>query len=249
MMIRRQGLVAATIVAATTLVAAAQAPQDIPVGQQLRFADQIKAFQDQDRIAPPPQHAILFIGGSIFGEWTTLKGDLAPLPVFNRAFGGARTWDVLHYMDQIVLPYRPSIIVYYAGSNDVNAGEPASAIVARTKAFITRVHSALPDTVVDYVSIIKSLDTRHRWNVVDAVNAEMYAFVSANISAGVHNLAHSDPNRTLSDRNGQPRLDLYREDGLHFDGPAYDLFAGFFKPFLTHLWQPFDKTSTTAAIF
>jgi hypothetical protein len=204
------GLVTATIAAATTLVVAAQAPQDIPVGQQVLFADQIKAFKDQDRTSPPPQQTIRFIGSSIFREWTTLKEDLAPLPVFNRAFGGARTWELLHYMDQIVLPYRPRIIVYYAGSNDVNAGEPAAAIVARTKAFISRVHIALPDTVIDYASIIKSPDKRHRWDVVDAVNTAMYAFVTTSLAAGAKNLAYSELNGKLF-RNGEPRLDLYRE--------------------------------------
>src|SRR5688572_1960838 len=78
----------------------AQAGGVAPPGQQIRFADQIKAFLDQDRMAPPPKDAILFIGSSIFRQWTNVKEHMAPLPVFNRAFGGSRTWEVLHYMDQ-----------------------------------------------------------------------------------------------------------------------------------------------------
>src|SRR5262245_12141591 len=101
------------------------AAADHPIG----FAADIQAFLDQDRTQPPPKDAILFIGSSIFRQWTNVREHMAPLPVFNRAFGGSRTWEVLHYMDRIVLPYRPRIIVYYTGSNDVNAGEPAAAIV------------------------------------------------------------------------------------------------------------------------
>ena len=119
---------AAALVALTGRAAAAQAATGAPAGQEMRFADQIKAFLDQDRTAPPQKNAILFIGSSIFRQWTNVTEHMAPLPVFNRAFGGSRTWEVLNYMDQIVLPYRPRIIVYYTGSNDVNAGEPAPAI-------------------------------------------------------------------------------------------------------------------------
>ena len=120
----------------TAGAASAQVSQGAPAGQEMLFADQIDAFLTQDRTAPPPQDAILFIGSSIFRQWTNVKEQMAPLPVFNRAFGGSRTWEVLHYMDKIVLPYRPRIIVYYTGSNDVNAGEPAAAIDGRTKAFV-----------------------------------------------------------------------------------------------------------------
>jgi lysophospholipase L1-like esterase len=208
----------------------------------MRFADQIKTFQDQDRIEPPPQQAILFIGSSIFRQWTNLKEHMAPLPVFNRAFGGSRTWEVLHYMDQVVLPYRPRIIVYYTGSNDVNAGEPATAILSRTKAFMSRAHSALPDTHIYYVAINRSPDKRDRWNVVDAVNADMKAFAATSSY-----VRYIDLNPVLFDAKGEPRADLYRPDGLHFHPPAYDLFAGIIKPVLTEAWQQLGQKVTAGA--
>jgi hypothetical protein len=239
---RWQGLIAATIVATMTFVAAAQAPQGAPAGQEMRFADQIKAFQDQDKSAPPPQQAILFIGSSMFRQWTNVKEHMAPLPVFNRAFGGSRTWEVLHYMDQVVLPHRPRIIVYYTGSNDVNAGEPSTAIVSRTKAFISKVHSALPDTRIYYVAINRSPDKRARWNVVDAVNADMKAFAATSSY-----VRHIDLNPVLFDAKGEPRTALYREDGLHFHPPAYDLFAGIIKPVLTEAWREMGQRTTAAA--
>jgi hypothetical protein len=239
---RWQGLIAATIVATTTFVAAAQAPQGAPAGQEMRFAEQIKAFQDQDQTAPPPKEAILFIGSSIFRQWTNVKEHMAPLPVFNRAFGGSRTWEVLHYMDQVVLPHRPRIIVYYTGSNDVNAGEPASAIVSRTKAFVSRAHDALPDTRIYYVAINRSPDKRERWNVVDAVNADMKAFAATSSY-----VRYIDLNPVLFDVKGEPRADLYREDGLHFHPPAYDLFAAIIRPVLIEAWEHIGQKSMSTA--
>lgn len=207
-----------------------------PIG----FGPDIRAFLDRDKTDPPPRDAILFIGSSIFRQWTNVREHMAPLPVFNRAFGGSRTWEVLHYMDQIVLPYRPRIIVYYTGSNDVNAGESAPDIVSRTKAFIDRTHAALPDTRIYFVAINKSPDKRDRWNVVDAVNNELRAAV-----ASTPHLRYIDLNPVLFDAKGEPRIELYRPDGLHFHPPAYDLFAGIIKPILVDAWKELGRTSAT----
>ncbi len=173
----------------------------------------------------------MFIGSSIFRQWTSVKEDMAPLPAFNRAFGGSRTWEVLHYMDQIVLPYRPRIIVYYTGSNDVNAGQSAQAIVGRTREFMGRAHTALPDTRIYYVAINRSPDKRDKWDVVDAVNAQMKA-----AAAATPYMRYIDLNPVLF-KNGEPRMELYRPDGLHFHPPAYVEFTGIIKPVLSQAWQ------------
>jgi hypothetical protein len=226
-------LAATPTVLGQTAAAAGQAAA--PAAHEIRFADQIKAMVDGDKTAPPPQNAILFIGSSIFRQWTNVKEHMAPLPVFNRAFGGSRTWEVLHYMDQVVLPYRPRIIVYYTGSNDVNAGEPAQAIADRTREFIARAHKALPATRVYYVAINRSPDKREKWDVVDAVNAQMKA-----MAGSTPHLRYIDLNPVLF-KNGEPRMELYRPDGLHFHPPAYDEFAGIIKPVLAHAWQELGR--------
>jgi hypothetical protein len=110
---KRRTFLGLAVLPASSLLAQPGAPR------QPGFGDEIDRFVAQDRISPPPEGAILFIGSSIFVEWKDLRMQMAPLPVINRAFGGAQTWEVLHYMDRIVLPYKPKIIVYYCGSNDV----------------------------------------------------------------------------------------------------------------------------------
>src|SRR5688572_4050919 len=90
----------AILAIATVASAAAQAP----AGQTISHQAAIATFAEQDRTSPPPKEGILFIGSSIFRQWSNVTEHMAPLPVFNRAFGGSRTWEVLHYMDQVVLP-------------------------------------------------------------------------------------------------------------------------------------------------
>ena len=200
--------------------------------QEVRFASAIQAFLDNDRIDPPPQHGILFIGSSIFRQWTTVADDMAPLPVFNRAFGGSRTWEVNAHMDRIVLPYKPRIIVYYCGSDDVNAFESADAIFGRFRQFQIRVARALPDTRVFFFAIHRSPEKRDRWDVVDEANAKIKQHAYA-----TKNLDYIEANTALFDANDEPRIALYRDDGLHFHPPAYAEFTKLIKPVLERAWQ------------
>lgn len=107
------------------------------------------AFAEQDRVTPFAPGGIVFVGSSIFRQWTTVPEQMAPLPVLNRAFGGSRTGDQLARFDQVVTPYAPKVIVYYCGSNDLKAGavaEDPAAIFARFRAFSERVQATLPQT-------------------------------------------------------------------------------------------------------
>ena len=76
-------------------------------------------------------------GSSIMKQWTTVAEDMAPMPVINRAFGGSQTWEVLHYMDRIVMPYKPRVIMYNCGSNDLNNGRDGQVIFEAFAEFVT----------------------------------------------------------------------------------------------------------------
>ncbi len=215
--------------------AAGQAPaaQSAPREASLtRFQAAIDAFLAEDKVHPPPKGGILFVGSSIFRLWKNLKEQMAPLPVFNRAFGGSRTAEVLHYMDQIVLPYEPKIIVYYCGSNDVNADEKAEAIFDRFRQFAVRVRERLPATRIYYVSINRAPQKQDRWEIVDAVNGLAKAWCEKTPRMGF-----IDVNPALFDKDGQPRMELYLPDRLHFKEPAYEEFTKIVKPVIEKAWR------------
>lgn len=199
--------------------------------ENLRFASEIDAFLKEDQVNPPPAGGILFIGSSIFREWTDLNEQMAPLPVFNRAFGGSRTADVLYYMDRIVLPYAPRIIVYYCGSNDINALEGPLPIFQRIRQFSERVREALPGTLVYMVSINRAPQKKDRWDIVDSTNAMVREYCLSTDNRG-----YIDVNPVLFDNQGNPRFDLYRDDQLHFKDQAYLEFAGVIRPVIERAW-------------
>jgi hypothetical protein len=181
-----------------------------------------------------PNQEIVFVGSSIFAFWQRLNDHLAPLPVLNRALPGTVTQDMLDGFNDFVLRYRPRIVVYYCGSNDVSSGERADAIVERTQRFVKILDEKLPGTFFYYTAIQKAPEKRARWGVVDAVDREMERFCRQTPNTGFIDL-----NPVLFDAQGKVREELFLPDLLHFrpDSTAYAEFAGVMKPILSKAWD------------
>jgi hypothetical protein len=221
MRIQTRAAVIAAVLAAIVLCAATAAAQPA-------LAFQVRAAND-----PRANQGILFVGSSIFQFWRHLEDQMAPLPVMNRAIAGTVTQDQLDRVSQLVFPYRPRIIVYYCGSNDVGTGDTAAPIIARTKRFMDVVHEKFPETFIYYTAIMKAPDKRDRWDVVEEVNREMERY-----SHTARNMGFIDLNPVLFDR-GNLRENLFLPDQLHFrpDSTAYPEFAQVVKPILTKAWE------------
>lgn len=222
------------------LVAAEKPPLSEDDRRAARYDRELQAFAVSDREHPPAKGGILFVGSSIFRRWETLAAQMAPLPVLNRAFGGSRTGDQLARFEQIVLPYAPKVIVYYGGSNDINAGQTAPQIAANFRMFAERVHAGLPRTRLLYASIIRAPQKQERWDVVDATNALIRDYCATDPRRGF-----IDINPAVFDQDGRPRLELYLEDKLHYVPSAYDGFAAIIKPVLERVWR--ETTAGTAS--
>jgi lysophospholipase L1-like esterase len=220
------------LVAGPTAPPIAQAQESRGFSPENYFAGEIEAFLKQDQVHPPPKGGILFIGSSIFRQWTHLKEQMAPLPVFNRAFGGSRTGDILRYMDKIVIPYEPKIVVYYCGSNDINAGESAEPIFRRFREFSQRLAEKSPTTRVFYVSINRAPQKMNKWDVVDSANALVKKFC-----AEVKSREFIDVNPVLFDEKNKPQYDLYLDDQLHLNDRGYEQFVTIIKPVLEKAWK------------
>lgn len=209
------------------LLLAQQAPQ-----QKIRFGDQVEAYEKADKTNPPPDGGILFIGSSIFRRWEKLTEQMAPLPVFNRAIGGSQTHEILYYMDRLVFPYKPRMIAYYCGSNDINAKVTPRQIAGNFKEFVSRVHEKLPSTKIYFVSINRAPEKMDKWPDVDEANR-----LVKELCATDKKLRYIDVNPVLFDKAGEPRYELYLADKLHFKDPAYLEFTSVIKPILTKEWN------------
>jgi lysophospholipase L1-like esterase len=157
---------------------------------------------------------------------------MAPLPIVNLAFDGAQTGDMLLLVDSRVVPYRPRVVAYYCGSNDVDAGDTPGEIFDRIRQFMDRTRTALPEVRIVFMSVIRAPEKQSRWNVVDDVNRRVQAYASA-----IKGIEFVDVNPLVFSADGLPRFDFYLSDQLHYRPKAYESFAAALKPILTNAFE------------
>ena len=97
-----------------------------------RWEKEIQVFEDWDRKNTYPHNAVLFVGSSSIRLWNT-RECFPQLPVLNRGFGGAQIVDINHFAERIVLPYKPDIIVFFAGGNDISEGKTSLEVLTDFK--------------------------------------------------------------------------------------------------------------------
>jgi hypothetical protein len=101
----------------------------------------LAAFAAADDKKAPPPNGVLFVGSSSIRLWDGLDTDFAALPVvINRGFGGSRLSDCVHYLDRLVIRYRPRMVLVYAGDNDLAEGRTAADVLRQFEAFVQGIH-------------------------------------------------------------------------------------------------------------
>ncbi|HEY9255548.1 MAG TPA: SGNH/GDSL hydrolase family protein [Stenotrophomonas sp.] len=176
----------------------------------------IARFEQTDAQSPPPRGAVVFVGSSSIRMWESLASDFPGQAVINRGFGGSEVRDSTWYADRIVLPYKPRLVVFYAGDNDLNAGRTPQQVRDDFVAFVGRVRKGLPDTRIAYISI-KPSPSRAQL-LPQIAEANRLVREAAGKFAKVDFLDVYTP---MLDANGQPRPELFREDQLHMTADGY----------------------------
>jgi lysophospholipase L1-like esterase len=189
------------------------------------FENEIKAFEQSDRTSPPPKDAVLFLGSSSIRLWKTLERDMPGVKVINRGFGGSHIEHSVRYADRIALPYRPKLIVFYAGDNDVFAGKSPNRVLDDFKAFVAKVRGGLPRTKILYVSMRPTVARWHlrgrQW-LADQMIRD-YADAEPNVE-------YVDVVPTLLGPDGKPRADYLVADKLHLNADGYRAWTAVIRP-------------------
>ena len=197
-----------------------------------KFQKEWDAYLEKDKTVPPPKESILAIGSSSMRMWGTIKTDLAPLPVFNRAFGGSVTKDTIEAVPVLVIPYKPKVILYYCGDNDLgSASTPFDVPVNGFKNFVAAVRKDLPQVRFVYMSIKPSPKRTDSWPNAQKANAAIKEWCAKDPL-----MTFIDVGTTLLDDKGVPLPELYRDDHLHMQPAGYVRWTAVIKPVLEKVW-------------
>jgi lysophospholipase L1-like esterase len=204
-------------------------PPQVP--EQVSSADweqDMQRFAAADAVAPPPKHALLFIGSSSIRFWDTLATDFPGLPVINRGFGGSEIRDSTWYAGRIVAPYAPRQVLIYAGDNDLASGRSPVQLRDDFRSFVARVRHDLPRVKIAYISNKPSPSRAH----LLAAQREANALIRQDI-ATMANVRFIDIFTPMLDAQGRPREELFREDRLHMNPAGYELWTRVVAPYLS----------------
>lgn len=191
-----------------------------------RWEKEIRAFEQQDAKERPPENAVLFVGSSSIRLWN-LAESFPDLNVINRGFGGSQLADAAHFADRIVIPYRPRLVILYAGDNDLAAGKKPEQVLADFKEFVAKVKAGLPETRIAYLGIKPSIKRRALIERIRETNAAIKQFIT-----GDERLIYVDVFQPMRTADGEPRPELFRADGLHLNAEGYKLWASLLQPTL-----------------
>jgi lysophospholipase L1-like esterase len=191
-----------------------------------RWEETIQQFERQDRDHPPQPGGLLFVGSSSIRLWDVEK-TLPGRAILNRGFGGSQMSDVLHYLDRIMLVYRPRCVVLYEGDNDIAAGEAAAQVADEFRQLAQRLHQALPDTRLVYLSIKPSLARWHLYGKMQQANQAIAEYCQQH-----DRCQFVDVSQVMLDAQGQPLKELFVEDGLHMNDEGYRRWSRLVEPLL-----------------
>ena len=200
-----------------------------------RFAEQVATMEADLCSNLPAPGAILFYGSSTTVHWRAdglLQRQMAPLPVLSTGFGGSTADEALYYYGRLVLPVRPSILVYYEGDNDLGLGYSPDEVIELTHRLFEWARHDLPG--IRFVVIpVKDYP---------AQDAPKDQLAGLNRSFTAYAAAHEDTwavdiGPVLADDHGRTRLDIFKEDNTHFNLKGYELLTAQVKPLLERLVQ------------
>ena len=213
-----------TIIAIILACAIGVAAQSAQTNQ---WEPEIKKFEDSDRVTPPKKGAVLFIVSSSFRLWSSLQKDFPDTKVINRGFGGSKIADSTFYIDRIVVPYQPGMIILYAGDNDLAGGMSPQQVFDDYKAFVNGVQHKLPKVKIAFVSIKPSPARVTLMPKMKEANELIKAYASKD-----KRLVYIDVFTPMLGNDGTPRPELFGPDKLHMNPEGYKLWTSIIGPYL-----------------
>lgn len=191
-----------------------------------RWESAISQFEKQDQKQGIQEGGILFVGSSSIRMWD-LKKYYPDLPVINRGFGGSEIVDSTHFAEQLILKHKPKVIFLYAGDNDIARGRTAKEVANDFKQFVSVVHKALPETRIVFIAVKPSLS---RWKLADTMKTANKLIEQ---QCAQHDyLAFADVWDPMLGKDGKPRPELFKADGLHMQHEGYLIWKKAIAPYL-----------------
>ncbi|CAF3414731.1 unnamed protein product [Rotaria socialis] len=181
--------------------------------------NQILALDRQLPLAK--RRGIVFYGSSSIRLWSNLSSDFPYYTVLNRGFGGSALTQCLREWKRIVYPLEPSVIILYAGENDIAAGNSPSNIQSAFRRLIPAIRRFYPNIPIGYISVKPS---PYRIDKISKLN-ETNIRIQGDIKLLFPDVTFINIWPQMLTTDGQPRRELFGSDTLHMNAKGYAIWA------------------------
>lgn len=167
---------------------------------------------------------IIFTGSSSIRMWRDAGLLSKGSPIINTGFGGSTAFGLNHYLEDLVLRYKPKQVFIYEGDNDIDAGRKTRIILEHLDTIFTRIWEQNPETEIVYISAKPS---PLRWKLRKEYEA---------LNKAVERRAKKEDRLVFADiyslmlQKGEVREDLFIEDRLHMNRTGYAIWAEAIRP-------------------
>lgn len=206
------------------------------------YEAEVQALERRRKTRKPIEAPAVFYGSSTIRLWDTLARDLGDPRALNLGFGGSTLEACFWFFERLVPPERPSSLVVYAGDNDLGDGQQPESVVASFRALAARVNRWCPAISFGFISIKPSPARRHLFDRIRSTN-DM-------IRREIERIGYFIPVfDAMLDQQGNPRPELYAEDGLHLAPAGYRLWAQLLTPYCNRIFNSYSDPCNPATVF
>lgn len=163
---------------------------------------------------PDVQARVPFYGSSSIRLWEGLPRDFPR--ALNVGFGGSTLEACAWFFNRLIVPLRPRRLLLYAGDNDLGDGAGVRGYQKRFDDFLRTLDYFFPALPLTVLTIKPSPARRHLLPTIRSCNEMMAARLGRRGRAELLDIF-----TPMLDDYGEPRPDLYGEDGLHMLRSGY----------------------------
>lgn len=163
----------------------------------------------------------VFTGSSTIRLWKSLKEDCKQSKLVNTGFGGSQMSDLLYFIDQTVLRFKPKTVYIYEGDNDIAAGKKPDAIIKTAQQVVDKILSSDSETKIVFISAKPSPS---RWSFKSeylSFNALLKKYCESH-----EQLSYIDVWNPMLNDHGRPAPQIFVSDSLHMNRQGYLLWKG-----------------------
>ncbi len=158
----------------------------------------------------------VFTGSSSIRFWDYLKEDCDGMQVVNTGFGGSHMSDLLYFLDQTVLRFKPGKVYIYEGDNDIADEKNPEAVLATTKQVVERILASNPEITIHFISAKPSPSRWKYRNQYVAFNSLLKNYCDTHPQ-----LSYIDVWKPMLDDTGRPDPQIFVSDSLHMNRKGY----------------------------